>query len=128
MTKNPMRTYVVRTVLFMSGYVAIMIGVISGAFDDITAPGSYALALAVTAPVVGQLWAVLRLMRDADEYVAGTVARPFIIGATAAIAIITGWGFLTEFAGTPAMPAYLAYPLLWAMYGLSVPFVATRAA
>jgi hypothetical protein len=98
-----------------------MVGVIFGAFDDVSAPGSYALALAVTAPVVGQLWAVLALMREADEYVAGQVARPFIFGATLAIAAITGWGFLTEFAGVPAMPNYFAYPLLWAMYGLGVP-------
>ncbi|MCQ8184132.1 hypothetical protein [Parvularcula maris] len=125
MQKNPTRSYVIRTVLFMGGYVAIMVALIFGAFDDIRAPGSYVLALAVTAPVVGQLWAVLSLMRHADEYVAGTVVRPFIVGATLAIAVFTGWGFLTEFAGVAAAPAWLIYPLLWFFYGIATPVVNT---
>ena len=118
-TPNPQRTYILRTVLFMTGYVAVNVAVLTGAFDDVSRPGAYLLALAVTAPVVGQLWATLDCMRTADEYVARTLARPFILGAGLTIAAFTGWGFLETYAGVPHAPGWLVYPLFWAMYGLS---------
>ena len=123
-TTNPMRTYVIRTLAFMGGYVAVNVATITGAFDDVGQAGAYVLALAVTAPVIGQLWATLDCMRTADEYVRGTLARPFILGAGLTIAIFTGWGFLETFAGVPHAPGWLVYPLFWAMYGLSAPFAA----
>ncbi|MGZ9099625.1 MAG: hypothetical protein ACXW3O_07980, partial [Brevundimonas sp.] len=59
------RKYVIRTLAFMGGYVAIMVAVIFGAFDDIQGtPAAWALALTVTAPIVGQIWTTLAVMRD----------------------------------------------------------------
>ena len=44
------RRYVVRTMAFMSGYVAINVAAIFGAFDDIGSPvAAWTLALAVSA-------------------------------------------------------------------------------
>lgn len=126
MTSNPMRTYVFRTAAFMTAYVAINIAAITGAFDDAQRPGAYILALAVTAPVVGQLWAMLDLMKNADEYISRIVARPFIVAAVLAIAVVTGWGFAAEFAGAPPAPGWLIYPLLWLMYGLAAPLMKPR--
>lgn len=122
MSTNPMRTYVIRTVLFMGGYVAVNVAAIFGAFDDVARPGSYILALAVAAPVAGHIWALLDCMKNADEYVRGILARPFIVAAGLAVAVFTGWGFLTEYADVPHAPGWLIYPLLWAMFGLTAPF------
>ena len=72
------RRYVIRTMAFMVPYVAISMAAIRGAFDDRTTPGSYLLGLAVAAPVIGQLWATLALMHDADEYVRALTAKRFI--------------------------------------------------
>ena len=125
---DPKRTYIIRTLLFMAGYVAVMAATVSGAFDDVGQGGAYLLALAATAPVIGQLWATLDCMRQADEYVAGLLARPFILAAGLTIAAATGWGFMETFAGAPHIHPSIIYPLFWAMYAVSAPFTRRRAA
>jgi putative oxidoreductase len=113
------RRYVIRTTAFMTGYMAINIGAIFGAFDDIQGkPAAWLLALAVSAPVAGQLWATLAMMRDSDEYIRGIFAKQFILAAGLAMAIATAWGFGESFAGAPHVPAWISYPLFWAMFGL----------
>jgi hypothetical protein len=119
------RRYVIRTVLFMAGYVAINMAAIRGAFDGRTAPGSWALGLAVTAPVVGQIWATLALIHDSDEFVGALTAKRFILAAGIAIAIASGWGFLELYAAAPHISAAMVYPLFWAAFGVVSPFVRT---
>ena len=46
------RRYVIRTMAFMGGYVAVMLATIGGAFDTIqNTPAAWALALTVAAPI-----------------------------------------------------------------------------
>lgn len=118
------RRYVVRTLGFMSGYVAINVAAIFGAFDDIGSPvAAWALALAVSAPVVGQIWATLALMRDSDEFVRAVTAKQFILAAGLAMAVASVWGFGESYADAPHIPAWIIYPLFWACFGLVAPFV-----
>ncbi|HYC67200.1 hypothetical protein [Brevundimonas sp.] len=113
-----------RTMAFMSGYVAINVAAILGAFDDIASPvAAWGLAAAVSAPVVGQLWATLSLMRDSDEFVRAVTAKMFILAAGLAMALATLWGFGESYADAPHIPAWLIYPLFWACFGLVAPFV-----
>ncbi|MEO1040897.1 MAG: hypothetical protein AAFX52_01275 [Pseudomonadota bacterium] len=128
MTNSPITTYSLRTALFMALYVVLNIAAIVGLFDNIAPPATYILALAVTAPVVGQLWAVLDLMRTADEFIVRRVARPFIVSSVLAVAVFTGWGFMTEYASIPAAPGWLIYPLLWFFVLLTSPLMARSAA
>jgi hypothetical protein len=118
------RRYVVRTMAFMSGYVAINVAAIFGAFDDIGSPvAAWALALAVSAPVVGQIWATLSLMRESDEFVRAVTAKQFILAAGLAMAIASVWGFGESYADAPHIPAWIIYPLFWACFGVVAPFV-----
>lgn len=118
------RKYVFRTMAFMSGYVAINVAAIFGAFDDIqSTPAAWALALAVSAPVVGQIWATLSLMRDSDEFVRAVTAKQFIVAAGIAMAAATVWGFGESYADAPHIPAWIIYPLFWACFGLVAPFI-----
>ncbi|TAL30814.1 MAG: hypothetical protein EPN98_16735 [Phenylobacterium sp.] len=119
------RRYVTRTLAFMVPYVAINMAAIRGAFDDRAAPGSYLLGLAVAAPVIGQLWATLALMHDADEFVRALTAKRFILASGGAMAIFTAWGFVEEYARAPHVGGYMVYPLFWLCYGLVTPFVRT---
>lgn len=119
------RRYAARTFGFMGAYVGINVGAIFGAFDDAKAPGAWLLALAVSAPVVGHIWATLALMRETDEFVSGVMARRFVIASGAAFSISTAWGFLETYADTPHAPGWLVYPLFWAAYSLVTPFVRT---
>lgn len=125
---NPIRAYVTRTLLFMAGYSAINIAALSRAFDDIERPGAYALALAVAAPVAGQIWATLDYIHRADEFLSARMARQFILAAGFAIALFSAWGFLEAYAGLPHAQGWLIYPLFWLCFGVVSPFVGrTRA-
>lgn len=119
------RRYVMRTFAFMVPYVAICAGMMTtDAFDDVMGkPAGWVLAAAVAAPVVGQIWATLALMRESDEFVRMVTAKQFIIAAGLAMAIATFWGFGETFAGAPHLPAWLIYPLFWAAFGMVSPFV-----
>jgi putative oxidoreductase len=116
--------YVFRTMAFMTGYVAINVAAIFGAFDDVASPvAAWALALAVSAPVIGQIWATLSLMRESDEFVRSVAAKLFILSAGAAMAIASIWGFGESYADAPHIPAWMIYPLFWACFGVISPFV-----
>lgn len=118
------RKYVVRTVAFMSGYVAVNVAAIFGAFDDIEGtPAAWALALTVSAPVIGQIWATLSLMRDSDEFVRAVTAKAFILASGLAMAIATMWGFGESYADAPHIPAWIIYPLFWGCFGAVAPFI-----
>lgn len=120
------RRYVIRTMAFMSGYVAINVLAIFGAFDDIGSPvAAWGLALAVSAPVVGQIWATLSLMNESDEFVRALIAKQFIIASGLAMAIASVWGFGESYADAPHIPAWIIYPLFWACFGLVQPFIRT---
>jgi putative oxidoreductase len=117
------KRYRLRTALFMGGYVAVNTAAIFGAFDDRRGPGAWLLGLVVAAPIVGHLWATLALMQEVDEFVRGVMARRFIIGAGAAIALFSAWGFLESYAHAPHAPGWIVYMLFWAAYCVATPFV-----
>ena len=88
------------------------------------AAGGVALAVrAEAAPVAGQLWATLSLMRESDDYVRALVAKQFIVAAGLAMALATAWGFGESYAGAYHVPAWMIYPLFWACFGLIAPFM-----
>lgn len=107
----------------MSGYVAINIAAIFGAFDNATPRGAVALALVVSAPLAGQIWAMLAYMRDADEFMRSVMARRFILSSGIAMVLFCAWGFLEIYAGAWHAPGSLLLPLFWAAYGAVCPFV-----
>ena len=118
-----MRRYAARTAAFMLGYVGVNLIAIFNGFDDIRRPGAYALALAVAAPVAGQIWATLTFMRESDEFVRALTAKRFIVAAGLAMALFSAWGFMESFADAPHIEGWLIYPLFWALYGVTAPFI-----
>lgn len=123
-TTSAQKKYIIRTAAFMGGYAAIMVAVVFGAFDDIQGtPAAWGLALTVTAPIVGQIWTTLAMMRESDEFVRAVMAKQFILAAGAAMALFTGWGFAESFADAPHAEGWLIYPLFWGLLGLIAPFV-----
>ena len=120
---SAMRRYVIRTSLFTAGYVLVNTAAILGAFDDVERPGAWLLGLTVAAPVAGQIWATLSLIRDSDEFVRALIARRFIIASGVAMALFSAWGFCESYADAPHAPGWLIYPLFWLVYGVVSPLV-----
>lgn len=121
------RKYVIRTWAFMVPYIVICISMmVTDAFDDIIGkPAGWVLAAAVSAPIIGQLWATLSLMRDSDEFVRAVTAKQFIVAAGLAMALATFWGFAETFANAPHLPGWLIYAAFWMLYGMVAPFIRT---
>ena len=119
------RRYMTRTLAFMGGYAAVNMAAIAGAFDDARGLGAWLLGLVVAAPVAGQIWATLALMREADEFVRGLMAKRFIIAAGLAMALFSAWGFMESYAHARHAPGWLIYPLFWAAFAAVSPLVRT---
>lgn len=118
------KRYVIRTNLFMTGYVLVNVAAIFGAFDEIIGKtAGVILGLCVAAPIAGQLWATLSLMNEADEFVRALTAKRFVIASGLAMALFSGWGFAESYGGAPHAPGWLIYPLFWGLFGLVSPFV-----
>ena len=119
------RRYVLRTFAFMVPYVAICVAMMTtDAFDGVMGrPAGWVLAAAVAAPVVGQIWATLALMRESDEFVRAVTAKQFILAAGMAMAIASVWGFGESYADAYHLPGWIIYPLFWLCFGLAAPFV-----
>ena len=121
------RRYIIRTWAFMVPYMLVCISMMTtDAFDEIIGkPAGWVLAGAISAPILGQIWATLSLMRESDEFVRAVAAKQFIVAAGLAMALATFWGFAETFAAAPHIPAWLIYPLFWALYGCVSPFIRT---
>ena len=119
------RRYVIRTWAFMVPYVLVCVAMMTtDAFDDIIGkPAGWVLAAAISAPIIGQIWAPLSLMRESDEFVRAVTAKQFIVAAGLALALATFWGFAETFAAAPHIPSWLIYPVFWACFGLISPFI-----
>lgn len=119
------RRYMIRTFAFMVPYMAICVAMmVTDAFDDVIGkPAGWILAAAVSAPVIGQLWATLSLMRESDEFVRAVTAKQFIVSAGLAMALATFWGFAENFAAAPHLPGWLVYAAFWAAFGCVAPFI-----
>ncbi|WP_295184507.1 hypothetical protein [uncultured Brevundimonas sp.] len=119
------RRYLIRTMAFTAPYVAICVAMMTtDALDELMGkPAAWILAAAVSAPVIGQIWATLALMRESDEFVRGVTAKQFIVAAGLAMAVAAFWGFGESFAGAPHMQTWLIVPVFWALYGVVSPFI-----
>ncbi len=119
------RRYVLRTFAFMVPYVLICVSMmVTDAFDEVVGrPAGWVLAAAVSAPVIGQLWATLSLIRESDEFVRAVIAKQFIVSAGLAMALATFWGFAETFAAAPHLPGWLVYAAFWAIFGCVAPFI-----
>lgn len=119
------RRYIIRTWAFMVPYMLICISMmLTDAFDEVIGkPAGWGLAAAVSAPVIGQLWATLSLMRESDEFVRAVAAKQFILAAGLAMALATFWGFAETFANAPHLPGWLVYAAFWGLYACVAPFI-----
>jgi hypothetical protein len=118
------RRYVIRTNMFMAGYVAANLAAIFGAFDEIIGKSAgLVLGLCVAAPIAGQLWATVALMNESDEFVRALTAKRFVVASGLAMALFSGWGFTETYGDAPHAPGWLIYPLFWGLFGLVSPFL-----
>ena len=121
------RRYVIKTMAFMTPYMAICVAMMTtDAFDGVmNKPAGWVLAAVVSAPVIGQIWATLIYLNEADEFVRAVMTKTFVTATGVAFAVFCVWGFAESYADAPHAPGWLIYPLFWAAFGVISPFVRT---
>lgn len=121
------RKYVIRTFAFMIPYMMVCISMmVTDVFDEVIGTlAAWVLAAAISAPVIGQLWATLSLIRESDEFMRAVTAKQFIVSAGLAMALATFWGFAETFANAPHLPGWLIYAAFWGIFGCVAPFIRT---
>lgn len=127
-TMNPQsanRRYLIHTTLFMGGYVAANLAAIAGAFDDITPRGAWALAIVVSAPIIGHIWAFLAWMRESDEFVRGMAMKRLAVATGITLALCSMWGLMEFHAKTTHISPMMIVPVFWLAYAAVSPFIRT---
>lgn len=104
----------------MALYIVIIL-LASHFIDEETSPLGLKIAAATgtSLPMLGALWAILRLVRETDEYSRLRHLTALAQGGaiTAGIAFVTG--FLQIFGAIPEFSAFWFGPLFFVTYGLS---------
>lgn len=117
--------YLLPFIGFIAGYLAFNFAAITGAFSGARPPGSWGLALVVSAPVIGLIWAHLSWMRDSDEFVRAVHAKRFIVAMGITLGTASAWGFLEIYAKVPHLSPALLLPIFYLAYGFVSPFIRT---
>jgi hypothetical protein len=124
-----MRRYMVRIMLFMGGYVAILTGSLTFAHggSEPSRATLVTLALISALPIIGVFWAIFRLLVEADdEYQRLLFAKQALLATAFTLSLVTVWQFLQVFEVVETGPQWMA--VIWfAMLGLAGPMVRWRA-
>lgn len=115
------KRYLLRLAIFFALYAALLFPV-----DWATRTGHmptgyllYAVAAAPALPILGVIWAMLRyLSEEEDEYQRFHRVQAFIWASGLALAVMTVWGFLENFAKVPPLPAMYPFFIFMVCLGL----------
>ncbi len=123
--RSATRRYIIRTSLFMGAYAMANLAAITGAFDDITPRGAWALAIIVSAPIVGHIWTFLVWMRESDEFVRGVAMKRLAVATGFTLALCSVWGLTELYAKSAHLSPMMVVPIFWSIYAISCPFIRT---
>lgn len=105
----------------MMALYVVIIFLASHFIDEVTSPLGLKILAAITTsvPMLGALWAILRLVRETDEYSRLRYLTALALGGaiTAGIAFVAG--FLQIFGALPEFSAFWFGPFFFVAYGLS---------
>ncbi len=121
---TPRRTYKVQLLLFMAAYI-VLLAVAEVAGPGLSAPTSYAVAVAPALPIAGVVWSMLRFISRSDEFVRALTAKRYVVASGFVYALATAWGFLELYADAPDFPLYLLFPVFCGTLGVATLLVRT---
>ncbi|MDO5285666.1 MAG: hypothetical protein Q4G45_02440 [Actinomycetia bacterium] len=105
------RAYVRRLTIAMASYTALLL--VALLLANRLSPGllRYAVMLLVVPPMLGVVWAVVRLLREADEFQSRSLLESLAIAFAGGSLTCFTYGLL-EVVGAP----HLSWMLVWAVY------------
>ncbi|NCN83434.1 MAG: hypothetical protein GW808_07390 [Sphingomonadales bacterium] len=123
MSKYPsyMKRYFIRLMIFISLYMAILIGGLSwmNSINPPDDPIPSVLALLTALPILGVFWTIFRLLVEIDdEYQRFLMTKQIVIGTAMTLAITTVWQFLNAYDVLLQGPQWIG--VIWlAMFGIA---------
>jgi len=131
MSKMPvyMKRYSIRLAIFMSLYIATLVGGMSWMNSD-NPPGepvAALLAILTALPILGIFWTIFRLLIEMDdEYQRLLMTKQIVVGTAMTLAIATIWQFLNAYDVLAQGPQWVG--AIWlAMFGIAGGLVRWRA-
>jgi hypothetical protein len=128
-TQPAWRRYIVRYLIGMAVYLALLAPVGLGAYRHVL-PGKPWIYLAAASPAVGVavvVWSMLRyLEEEADEYQRLLNVRAFIAAAGVMLVVTTGWGLMQWFADLPKVSLFNVFPMFLACQAITSAWVRWR--
>ena len=120
---------------YQRGLVPAMVIFLCGSFglawlDANADPSNYVMIAISVVPVAAALFMFSlhwRLLNEVDEYLRQIQINALLIGATVALTIATGWGYLESYIDAPALPIFWLNPIFWIVYGSAAAVMTKRA-
>lgn len=131
MSKMPvyMKRYSIRLAIFMSLYIAILVGGMSwmNSGNPPGEPVAALLAILTALPILGIFWTIFRLLIEMDdEYQRLLMTKQIVVGTAMTLAIATIWQFLNAYDVLAQGPQWVG--AIWlAMFGIAGGLVRWRA-
>jgi hypothetical protein len=129
MSKPSWRRYMLRFGLAMAAYVAILAPVDYVAHHGLLPgkPWLYLVAIAPAIPVAAVVLIVLRyIQEEEDEYQRMLNIRAYIAATGLMLTVVTGWGYLQDFAGLPRISLSHVFVLFCVCQGLTTGWTRLR--
>lgn len=120
------RAYLVRFAVGMGSYVLLLplaMWLAQGPLRD--SPGRFAAALLVVPSMLVVVWAVWKLVREADELQARMLVESLALGFAAGSVLTFTWGML-QTVGAPALSWTWVTPVYLSCWGLATAVVRNR--
>lgn len=116
MYKSPAtRRYAIRVAVLMSTYIALTFAA-GWTFRHVGISGipAYALAIAPALPIVGVVWAIMRLLvEEPDEFIRMLRARQCLFATGFCLTVMTVWEFLQNYDMVPPGNGGFGAALFW---------------
>ncbi len=124
--KQVMKRYSRAIILSMIAYTVILIVSISAIQNiEMPKPAQIIIALAPAVPVGFMIFAMLRLLKDSDEFQQRVQLMATSVAAALTALITFSYGFL-ENVGFPKFPTHFVLPLTIAIWGISKAWFSKR--
>jgi hypothetical protein len=92
-----------------------------------TGPIVYVLAILPALPLIGSLAIVgLYITEESDEFERSILVQSMLWGFGGALAVLTIWGFLEDFAHAPHLSTFYVYVFFWIFMAISQPIIRLR--
>ncbi len=115
------RRYIKRFFPTMAAYVAALIGA-NWAINAWQPSGAALVALSIlpALPIIGVIGVIgLYIVEETDEYIRQRIITAMMVGLAIMLSLASAWGFLEEGGVVPHVPAYWAFIVWCAAWGLA---------